>query len=294
MVAKIPTDLNDTGVVFVEEDRVATAKAEKRKRQGNEELMGPTGSELTLIKSNKTASGFQGVRKNGAGWGARIRNGGCEMYLGTYDSKEMAARAYAVAHAEPAAKRITMCKDRSATAIAPKVGELKQSTNDTSMEALLPKDPSDDSSVGHGENYVNNVCVPIVGVRIVTCDDVHGAGLGISMAHVRSVCRILNIKDFKMAFQDADGDVKQLQAAKQIQRCKRHLTYADNTVNAMIIVIIAIINKFQGDRVTPETRQKWLGHNQEYNRKYKDATLLKQQSEVVMDFDDFLQMMKDM
>ena len=64
----------------------------------------------------------------------------------------------------------------------------------------------------------------------VTCDDVHQACPKINMTQVRNVQGILDIKNFKTAFQDPDGDVKRLEAAKQQQAAKRHLVYADATV----------------------------------------------------------------
>jgi hypothetical protein len=100
---------------------------------------------------------------------------------------------------------------------------------------------------------------------------------------------ILVIGDFKNAFQDADGDLKKLQTAKQ-QR-KRNLVYADGSVKNMIIAINTIIKEFQKDMII-EVRQKWSCFRQEYDRRAMDLTLKKQQTEGIMDFDDFLQMMK--
>jgi hypothetical protein len=47
-------------------------------------------------KANNT-SGFKGVSRNGAKWRATIRNGAAPIYLGTFDTPEMAHAAYAQA-----------------------------------------------------------------------------------------------------------------------------------------------------------------------------------------------------
>jgi hypothetical protein len=59
----------------------------------------------------------------------------------------------------------------------------------------------------------------------------------------------------------------------------------------MIIAINTIIKEFQKDMIV-EVRQKWTCFGQEYNRRAMDLTLKKQQTEGIMDFDDFLQMME--
>ena len=236
----------------------------------------PTGradSKLKLILSKNSNSGYAGVCKNENRWRAKGTDStGKRIFLGAYGTKEEAAGAYAAHRA------------RTVAEIRP---------NATITEKSVYKGPSNVEHAVNDDGTVNPVCVPIVEEGIVTCDDVLRQCITIDPSTVRNVQRILVIGDFKKAFQDADGDLEKLQKARQQQRSKQHLPYADASVKVMIIAINTIIKEFQKDIINDGERQKWIRFGQEYNRRAMDLTLEKQLNEVIMDFDDFLQMMKE-
>jgi len=243
--------------------------------------MGGASPELPLILSSKSKSGYLGVYQQfGDRWQVRVAAGtsGKTKCLDTFDTATEAAAAYAEFQTKKTAyvapSRSTKNRKLYADCV-PVVGKIIVTFN-TAEEAAA-------AFSAHVAELRTNV----------TWDDVRQACDGISMCQVGNVQRILSIENFKTAFTDPDGDVILLKAAKQQQAAKRHLVYADATVKMMIIAIVAIIKQFRAD-ITTETRQKWTVYLQQYNKKASCLTELKQQTEAVMDFDDFLQMIQDL
>lgn len=63
-------------------------------RRGNLRLANGSQNQHNRGKQSNNTTGFKGVFKNGKGYMARIRVKGKKMYLGTYATPELAARAY--------------------------------------------------------------------------------------------------------------------------------------------------------------------------------------------------------